>query len=164
MSLKHCSSSSSSITSKKIRKKIKRIKKDINDNATSYNRSIFMNNNYNKWTWEYIKVLIVFIVFLSGILFFYKLQFFIIAYSLFGILVLVLLFMFSNLNRHDSVNFDEINQNTYKMMSNESVNKYNTTILQNVDKVTKEPVAYCTGSSCCDTGTTWDIVKSKCVG
>jgi hypothetical protein len=158
MSSKKCSTISD-ISSKKIRKKIKEIKKDMNDNIVTYNRSISLNDNYNKWTWEYIKVCIVVVVFIFFILLFYKLQLFIVVYLLFTILICLLLVMFSNLHRHDSTNFDEINQGTYQMMSNESVTKYNTAVLE---KSVKEPVPYCIGSKCCDTGTVWNDVESKC--
>lgn len=162
MSLNH-SSSIADISSKKIRKKIKKIKKDIGDNVATYNRSIFLNNNYNKWTWEYIKVCIVFVGFAFFIILFYKLQLFIIVYILFFILIVMLLLMFSNLHRHDGTNFDEINQSTYKMISGESVKKYNETVLEKSANKANEPVAYCIGSKCCAIGTEWDVVEAKCV-
>jgi hypothetical protein len=74
--------------------------------------------------------------------------------------------MFSNLHKHDGLNFDEINQSSYHMISNESVNKSNakkwtgsTTTKNSIN----EPVAYCIGSQCCDNGTEWDVEKLKCI-
>lgn len=146
---------------KQIRKKILDIERDISDNVITYNRSIMLNNNFNRWTWEYIKILLVFLGFLFVVVFFYKLQLFIIVYIITVIGSFSLLLLFSNISNRDDNNFDEINSNRYTMISNQNISKMNDEVLNK--NIPTEPVPYCIGSKCCFTGTVWDSKEAKCV-
>ena len=128
----------------------------------SQNRLITLNENYSKRYAEYIKIILAlaFGLAIIVILIIFHVSSGLITIAAIGVGSFVLIyitFVYSNISSRDNVYFDELNMNSMSTPASASAPAHDTSgnLLDLLD-------LSCFGSSCCSTGTAWDVTSQLC--
>jgi hypothetical protein len=154
--------------------RLKEKESSITNAVTTQNRMNEFNQNYRKVYTEYNKMVLVSLLCLLLYLGLMLLRKFVpvipellidvAVVILFSALVIYIIYMFAKIKNRNRMNYDEIDYNSSKMMSDAEIAKQKQDAINRGNLFDAAGIAACSGPSCCSKNTYWDSGNSVCMG